>query len=393
MRFVMVGPFGFHPNKTMRSRAMGFARALVKEGHAVKIIMPPWQMPEEAGKSWIEDGVTVENVSLSGGIIPTVGRMVRLTGQYQPDVVMGFKPKAYSGLVMWVLWQSRWGQKRPIFVTDTDDWEGWGGWNDIADYSTVQKYFFAWQEKWGMRHCDLLTYASHALGSRADALGVLPDKSLYLPNGPGIQTTPVKLEKVESKRIDLGLSDRPTLLLYSRLFEFDTNRLVAILQKVHAQLPELAILTVGAGLFAEQSTSLRTQLSKAGLLDSMLDTGWLDEADLPETLSAADVGLYLMDDTLLNRTKCPVKLADMVALGIPIVAEAVGEVKLYVADGKNGRLFKTGDVDGIAQALLELLNDKKETSKLGNVGRDRHKQLFAWQTTTRAFVNKLENLR
>ena len=393
MRFVMVGPFGFHPNKTMRSRAMGFARELVKGGHVVKIVMPPWQTPEEAGKSWVEDGVEIENVYLSGGIVPIVGRIVRLVRKFQPDVVWGFKPKAYSGLVIWTLWQThRWG-KRPIFVTDTDDWKGWGGWNDIADYSTVQKYFFAWQEKWGMRHCDLLTYASRELGDRAASLGISAAKCLYLPNGPGIQTEPIEPEKIEAKRKELGLGDRPTLLLYSRLFEFDTGRLVAILQKVQAQLPESVILTVGAGLFAEQAAELRGQLSEAGLLSSMIDTGWLEEADLPEMLLAADVGLYLMDDSLLNRTKCPVKLADMVALGIPIVAEAVGEVKLYVAEGENGRLHPTGDVDGVASSIVELLKSQHTRQRMGAAGRERHHQKFAWRATSSALVDKLRTSR
>ncbi|MCZ7673360.1 MAG: hypothetical protein M5U34_42730 [Chloroflexi bacterium] len=37
----MIGPFGFHPNKTMRSRALGLARPLSANGHAVKIFCPP----------------------------------------------------------------------------------------------------------------------------------------------------------------------------------------------------------------------------------------------------------------------------------------------------------------------------------------------------------------
>ena len=38
MRIAFVGPFGLHPNKTMGSRAMGLARALVRSGNQVV----PW---------------------------------------------------------------------------------------------------------------------------------------------------------------------------------------------------------------------------------------------------------------------------------------------------------------------------------------------------------------
>ena len=66
----MLGPFGLHPNKTMRSRAQQLAKAAVALGHEVEIIMPPWQTPTESGKVWQEDGVTLRYVELQGGIIP-----------------------------------------------------------------------------------------------------------------------------------------------------------------------------------------------------------------------------------------------------------------------------------------------------------------------------------
>ena len=73
----MVGAFGFHPNKTMRSRAMGLARALVTRGHTVKLFMPPFHTPAEADKSWVEDGVAIRNVSLKGGMVGTTRNMIR----------------------------------------------------------------------------------------------------------------------------------------------------------------------------------------------------------------------------------------------------------------------------------------------------------------------------
>jgi hypothetical protein len=126
----MVGPFGFHPNKTMRSRAFQMARQLVCRGHEVKMVMPPWQTPEEAGRSWTEEGVEIRYVPLQGGLPTITRRVIQETNAWQPDVVHTFKPKAYSGLAAWWLWHFRRRQIR--LVTDSDDWEGWGGWNDLA---------------------------------------------------------------------------------------------------------------------------------------------------------------------------------------------------------------------------------------------------------------------
>ena len=184
MRIAMVGPFGLHPNKTMRSRAFSLARELVERGHTVQLLMPPWQTPEEADKNWEEDGVTMRYLPLNGGVLAITRRLIRETLAWQPDVVHCFKPKAYSGLAGWWLWQFH--QNRIRLVMDTDDWEGWGGWNELVPYSALQKHFFAWQERWGMEHNHRLTVASRALETIALSMGIPAERVLYVPNGPGI---------------------------------------------------------------------------------------------------------------------------------------------------------------------------------------------------------------
>ncbi len=374
MRIAMVGPFGFHPNKTMRSRAFQFARALVGQGHQAGILMPPWHTPEEAGRRWGEDGVYIEYVSLAGGVLPTAGRLVRGALAFQPDVVHCFKPKAYSGLVAWWLWQTR--RRRLPLIVDSDDWEGPGGWNDLAPYSPVQKRFFAWQERWGLGHCHALTVASKTLQSLAWAHGAPAERVHYIPNGPGIGTD---TSRAAEKRAELGLAGRPVVLLYSRLFELDTQQLVAVLKRVQAQEPALAILAVGGGLYAEQAQGLRALLAEAGLLSAVVDLGWRPEEELPALLATADVGIYLMTDTLLNRTKCPVKLADMAAVGLPVVAEAVGQVPEYVIPEQTGRLREPGDVAGLAADIVALLRDEELRRRLGEGARAHMAVNFAWK--------------
>ncbi|MDJ0753813.1 MAG: glycosyltransferase [Ardenticatenaceae bacterium] len=390
MNISFLGPFGFHPNKTMRSRAFPLAQALVTRGHKVQLVMPPWQTPEEAGKRWRENGVDLIYVNLKGGVLPTVRRMVAAARAFDSQVIHGFKPKAHSGLAMWWLWQrQRFGSKKRLLVTDTDDWEGWGGWNDIAPYSTVQKYFFAWQERWGLTHNDLLTVASRALGQKSRRLGQPTDQILYLPNGSGISSAPVRLTEITAKKETLGLSNRPTVLLYSRLFEFDIARLTKILKQVHAKLPNLAILSIGTGLFGEDHHDLRQHFRRAGLLDLVIDLGWLEEEALPAAILAADVGLYLMDDTLLNRTKCPVKLADMISLGLPVVGERVGQVPEYVVSEENGLLRASGDIAGVATDLLNLLQNPGQRAAYGYSGRARWQQLFSWDRQAEKYEEKI----
>ncbi len=363
MRIAMIGPFGLHPKQTMRSRALGLARPLVARGHAVRLFMPPWETPAEAGREWIEDGVELRYVPLGGGAPGITRRLVRETLAWRPDVVHAFKPKAYSGLAAEWLW--RFHRERLRLVMDSDDWEGAGGWNDVAPYTPLQKRFFARQERWGLTHAHAVTVASKTLEERAWSLGMPRERVVYVPNGPGIPLDEIPAGARAAARARLGLGKRPVVLVYSRLFEFDTARLVAVLSGVRAAVPAVAVLLVGAGLYAADSARFREQLDAAGLRDAVANAGWVALEQLPATLAAADVGLYLMDDTLLNRAKCPVKLADMLAVGVPVVAEAVGQVTEYVRDGQTGALRATGDVAGLVEAAVALLDEAGEQGSRG----------------------------
>ncbi len=377
MRIAMVGPFGLHPKQTMRSRALGLARPLAARGHAVRLFMPPWDTPDEADRAWTEDGVELRYVPLRGGVAGITRRLVNETLAWRPDVVHAFKPKAYSGLVAEWLW--RFHRHRLRLVMDSDDWEGAGGWNDVAPYSPLQKRFFARQERYGLTHAHAVTVASRTLESLVWSLGLPRHRVAYVPNGPGIPLDAVSAGDREAARARLGLGARPTVLVYSRLFEFDTARLVAVLAGVRAAVPEVAVLLVGAGLYADDSERFRAQLDAAGLLDAVVDAGWVELAALPATLAAADVGLYLMDDTLLNRTKCPVKLADMLTAGVPVAAEAVGQVAEYVRDGRTGVLVGSGDVAGLVEGAVGLLDGDREKGGKGEAARADVAARFGWE--------------
>ena len=377
MKVAMVGPFGFAPKKTMRSRAFRLARELVLRGHQVRIIMPPWHTPEQAAQTWTESGVQISYVALHGGRLRSAQRMLREVLDWQPNVVHCFKPKAHSGMVAEWLW--RFHRNKLRIVIDMDDWEGWGGWNELEDYPRLVKHLFAKQEQWGMQRCHALTVASRTLESLAWGTGVSHDKVVYLPNGTGLNLSEqwiVNSKPFTSQPRNLATS-QPTILLYSRLFEFDVARLVAILSKVQTKVADLRLLMVGASLQVEDGKRFERLMQQAGLLGIVEDVGWVEEEKLPGVLCSAETAVYLMDDTLLNRTKCPVKLADLCALGIPTVAEAVGQVKEYIDNGRSGFLHPTGDIDAIAASLITLLQKPRKRQQFAKASRQ-HMQQFAW---------------
>ena len=340
MRIVMIGPFGLSPKGTMRMRALPLAQELATRGHEVKLLMPPWHTPEQGARSWQDGKVALEYVALGPKlpIIPYLTvtlRLFRKALAWEPDVIHCFKPKAYAGFVAWLVWLSKsLGLTRARLVIDEDDWEGPGGWNALEPYSRPLQRVFAWQERWGMRHNDALTVASRTLESLAWSLGISPHKVFYLPNG----AVPRDRGDGAVVRAKYGLGQAPVILLYTRFFEYDIARIISVFQQVLGELPSARLLVAGKGLFIKDDARFDRLVSKHQLGEQVIRAGWVPQERLPAYFAAADLALYPMDDTLVNRTKCAVKLLDLLLAGIPVVADAVGQNTEYILHNETGLL-------------------------------------------------------
>ena len=408
MNIVFIGPFGLQPKATMSIRAVPLAKALAARGHTVTVLIPPWDDPARAGQTWTEDGIQVINVSLPGGLwrLPLLFHL-RLTWNLiaqalglWPDVIHFFKPKAYAGLAHWSLWQRRRLTGLAIqLVVDTDDWEQ--GWNGLLPYSWVQKKFFIWQEQWGLHHADVITVASRALEGLVSAQTGRPAANIfYLPNGyhnrptdiePGRASQPTQATE---KPLSLPWPDRPpTILLYSRFWEFRLERIVTLVKLVAQDLPTARWLMIGEGLQGEEKV-LQSQLAQARLADYVHFTGWLPANALSAYFEAADVAIYPYDDTWLNRTKCSVKLISLLAAGLPVVADAVGQNSEYIESGVSGLLTPPEDDAAMAQAVITLLQQPDIRRQLGRAAVQAIRDKFSWsklaEIAERAYAVPLE---
>ncbi len=378
----MLGSFGLRPKGTMGVRALPMAAALVRRGHEVAMILPPWDDPELAGRTTEVDGVQVRGIDI--GRRPVGLEHARVTRDLlqaaraeQADVVHVFKPKAYAGAVAQALWgMKRAGLSRARLVVDTDDWEGSGGWNELESFSFLQKWGVAWQERWGLRQCDAVTVASQTLRSLVWALGIPPHAVWYVPNGVVERPTAPRRDV----RSELGLGSAPVVLLYTRFFEFEAQRVAAIWDRVVGSLPQVRLLVVGAALDNEPpALQLLLKEDRRACF-----TGWVPEADLPGYFAAADLAIYPLDDTLLNRARCPVKLVDLLAAGVPVVAESVGQADEYIESGLSGVLVRPGEPARFARAIVDLLEDGAARQRLGRSAAVQVRERFAWDRLVQA---------
>lgn len=371
---MLLGGFGMQPKATMTFRALPLGRELVARGHEVTLIVPPWDHPQDAGRSWEDHGVRVVNISLpSHARTPAiVAGLWRATHAAKPDAVHLFKPKGYTGLVMSLL------RDIPV-ILDTDDWEGAGGWNGRGAYSAAQRRLFAWQERHLPHRAAHVTVASRTLETLQWGLGIAPGQVTYLPNAldrARYAAWPDKDEiarRATQIRHQLGL-DGPTILLYTRFVEYTPERVAAFFHRVCASLPTARLLVVGGGLDGDDA-AIRDVFAAHGV--AVTFAGFVPFAAVPAYIRAADIAVLPFADTLINRAKSSVKTLDLLAAGQAIVATAVGENLSAIHHNETGLLVPPGDSVALADAAVRLLMQPALARALGEAARAR-----AWREQT-----------
>jgi glycosyltransferase involved in cell wall biosynthesis len=374
MRITFVAPFGLGQKTTVWARILPLARYLSKQGGAISVLIPPWDTPADAGRRWQDHGVEVINVRLGGGVPGVVLRLLRTLTILQPDLVHIVKPRAYSGLVQWWLWQKRKiangkgaGEHRPNggidalpfthqrhvyprILLDIDDWEQ--AWAPINQYAWPVTRFLAWQEEWGVRHADGITAASRWLVQQAQTytLGAFrphmfrrrneqriagparkpPIPVLYLPNG--IETTIATGSACSAQHT---ATDAPRILFFTRFVEVLPEWLAACWAALHDQLPAARLIVAGTPLQPERDKLFkmhfqRLQPEAAAQVEWL---GYIPPAQLAAFYETIHCAIFPALMTPLLQAKCSVKLANTLLHGIPVVASAVGEQANYGADG------------------------------------------------------------
>jgi glycosyltransferase involved in cell wall biosynthesis len=130
--------------------------------------------------------------------------------------------------------------------------------------------------------------------------------------------------------------------------------LVAALPAVAAAVPSARVLLVGDG---PERAALQAQAAACGVGRRLHLTG--ATAEIARALAACDVLAAPSRNEGMGRA-----LVEAMALGVPVVAAAVGGIPAVVGDGEGGRLVPAGDAAALAEALVELGVDHGLRAKL-----------------------------
>jgi glycosyltransferase involved in cell wall biosynthesis len=375
-RVMMLGTFGLRPKATLRSRAIAIAHALEAQW-SFRLMTTPWDHPSDAGRFFIESGVPVLNTKSTRPILfpLAAAEMFRETNRFRPTLLHLFKPKGIGDVA------ARWLSKTNPVVVDMDDWEGDGGWNEIGEYGPLQRRIFDWQERTWPRAADAITVASRELERRAITLGARPESVRYVPNGLSrerFNALAIPADETTSCRARYCLRDRRVILLYTRFVEFDPLFAVRVLARVRAEIDDAVLFVVGASATGHAERSIRDAMAGSDLKDSIIFAGFVEPNEISALISMGDVAIHPFEDNLVNRSKCSVKLLELMASGRAIVSNPVGQNSEMIVDDATGYLSPTGDAEAMADRVIALLRDNETARAIGTAARARVEGYYLW---------------
>jgi colanic acid/amylovoran biosynthesis glycosyltransferase len=215
---------------------------------------------------------------------------------------------------------------------------------------------------------DLFTVGSDFMKRRIVALGAPAERIVKLPMG-------VDLSKYRFAERNAAPSTAPRLLTVARLVEVKgieyALRAVAMVKR---RFPGVMYRIVGDGPLRRRLEELRREL---GLQENVELLGALPSEAVMPLYEAADIFLLPSIVTASGEEENqPVVLAEAQALGVPVVASAIGGVAESMVDGGSGILVPPRDAEALARAIIALCEHPEERLRMAQRGRSHVEQEF-----------------
>lgn len=356
-------------------RYFNIARELARRGYKIRIIALHPAFRESTRRRFIRDGVEIWYVgqmhARKGGSVPgrfgpwallrvvvasTLGMLWGIICSPSDAYHLG-KPQPINGMaaLLGVVLLRR----RPLFV----DWDDDEVRSNRLTAEWQRAVFGFWQ--WLLpRIAAGVTVNSEALAERVEAIGGVPyacvpngvDPELFAAASNDSQQAARRRLRLKSRRLiayagTLALQNHPVDLLLDAFAE------------IAEDLPDVDLLLIGGG---EDLPALQQTAQARGLSGRVRFTGQIPQADVPKYLSLAEISVDPVHDDAVARARSPLKIAESLALGVPVVTGDVGDRALLLQDGA-GWIVPPGDSHVLARVLRERLKDHDSLNRARDV--------------------------
>lgn len=144
---------------------------------------------------------------------------------------------------------------------------------------------------------------------------------------------------------------------------YNPEMAVEVLRRVRAEKPEARLTMYGADKDGTLGR-VREAAQRLGVEEALEMRGAIPKEAVGEALSEADVFL-----NTTNIDNAPVSVLEAMACGLCVASTDPGGVPYLAEDGVDALLVKPGDSDGMARAVLRVLNEEGLSARLSAMAR------------------------
>lgn len=235
-------------------------------------------------------------------------------------------------------------------------------------------------EKWVLEDADGLIVVSNYLKEHLESMGIDKNKIIVLTNAanpevfnPQISSSVIRNKSNMDGKIVIGFAGGfypwhgLDLLL-------DAFKIASIKYK------NIALLLIGDGPIKPY---LEKKVFETGLKDQVCFTEMVPHHSLPAYIAAFDIGVMPHS----NEYGSPMKIYEYMAMGKPVIASKFGPLEDGITHGKEGFLFKPGDIDELIFFLDKLIKNKTLREEMGRCGRQRIVNRHNWLNNAMSVTN------
>ena len=135
------------------------------------------------------------------------------------------------------------------------------------------------------------------------------------------------------------------------------------------------VIAGGAGASTD-ADDVEGLIDQHGLADRTVLLGQISLHEVIDLLAAADVLVVSKIDRMENRAAMPIKIAEYLAAGRPVVSSSIGDIPLYLHHRETALLCEPGNVSELAKSICALLSDKDLADKIANQGQKLANEVF-----------------
>lgn len=330
---------------------------------------------------------TVENMKRFGGtIIPLQRKIYSFLQNIQTLKSVSPKPdiihlwKAYPDVSLLAVALSRYWNI-PIHY-DWDDWEK-GIACELAN-AAIAGTVAGWWDRFFPAMATTMSTASGFLKDKAIEYGFPPERIWDAPVG-------ADLIKFYPRSKDQDLMQRwqitePVIMYIGQLEVASYAELaVDVLKQIHQNIPNATLLIVGGGRKLE---AIQQRAVDLGVKEKVICTNYVPADDIPRYLSLADVALAPFEENDVTRAKSPLKIAEYLASGIPVVASNVGEAPVMTKGA--GYCVPCGDTNAMAEKVEKILTDPSLQQRMKETGLQTAQTTYNWKSHTDSLIKAYE---